>query len=253
MDERIPDGFQRIESPSRIIVVRSDMAADMRAATDAMTLYDFARSRPDVRAFRGRGDAYAFRAPESATTVLVRHSRHGGMLAPVTGDLFLRPGRAAHELNTSHALSSRGVSTAEVLGYASYIVASAFCRTDVMMRFIPGARDLATLLLDEKDVRTRAAALDMTRRLLTAMADARALHPDLNLRNILISDGGDGAGAWVLDVDRVVLDSMTPAQVADANLRRLLRSAAKISGIAGRPMLSAEENSALRSGGNSGA
>ena len=56
--------------------------------------------------------------------------------------------------------------------------------------------------------------------LLEALRRAGATHPDLNVRNVLITDAGAAA---VLDVDRVTFG----AAAAGANAKRLLRSMAK--------------------------
>jgi len=56
--------------------------------------------------------------------------------------------------------------------------------------------------------------------LLEALRRAGATHPDLNVRNVLITDAGVAA---VLDVDRVTFGPAT----AGANVKRLVRSMAK--------------------------
>jgi RIO-like serine/threonine protein kinase len=179
------------------------------------TLYAAAAAHPDRREYGGRGVAYGVRL--AGARVVVRHSRHGGLLAPLTGDLFLPPTRAPHERRSAVRLEERGVPTPEVVAYAVYHV-GLFRRTDVVTREIEGARDLAAC---EATPEAQAAV----ERLLAAMAEAGALHPDLNAKNILVAPDGDGLLAYVIDVDRVVFRK---GGVDHANRARLRRSIAKL-------------------------
>jgi hypothetical protein len=59
------------------------------------------------------------------------------------------------------------------------------------------------------------------------LAAAGAQHPDLNLKNVLISSRDDGYSAYLLDVDRVAFHVPGDPMVARANLDRLLHSLRK--------------------------
>jgi len=190
----------------------------LRETLGAGTLYAWAASRPGRRELRGRGAAYAVALPDGRTDVVVRHSRHGGSLAPITGDRFLAPTRAPRELATSIALRAAGVRTPQVVAYVLYPAGPLLRRADVATRLVPGARDLADAIGAVPDD----AWVGPTAELLCALAAAGARHPDLNLKNVLLSP----AGAWVLDVDVVVLGTR-PADAARANWARLERSLAK--------------------------
>ena len=238
MGERIPDGFQASERKSIHIVARPEILSDIEAAVANGSLYDFAQKQSDVRAFKGRGDAYAFRSA-SDIPIVVRRSRHGGALAPVTGELFFTPGRAPQELKISLALLERDVPTAEFLAYIRYRAGIVFCRTDVVTRFVTDTLDLATVLREERDPKRRSNAIAASAKLLRQMAHARARHPDLNLRNILVRPSE--ISAWVLDVDRVELDQASVGQIGEANLARLLRSARKLESIFKMTMLGSDE------------
>jgi hypothetical protein len=64
----------------------------------------------------------------------------------------------------------------------------------------------------------------------TALTRAGARHPDLNVKNVLLTPGlADGAApqAHVLDVDRMIFGAAGDDAITAANLRRLLRSARK--------------------------
>jgi tRNA A-37 threonylcarbamoyl transferase component Bud32 len=151
--------------------------------------------------------------------VVVRHSRHGGLLAPVTGDLFLPPTRARHEWTVARRLADAGVPTAEVLAYAIYRHGPLFFqRADVVTREITGARDLAASLATPE-------AQEAVEALLAAMARTGAVHPDLNAKNVLLAERHGALTAYVIDVDRVVWRSRG---VDQANRSRLRRSIAKL-------------------------
>jgi hypothetical protein len=182
------------------------------AAVDAIlatgeTLHAWAARAPDARALRGRGISYATQL--SGQRVVVRHSRHGGLLAPVTQDLFLAPTRAPHELDVAIRLRSAGVPTPEVVAYATYAVFPGLRRADVVTREIAGH-----LLVSPEGAEG----------LLRALSHAGAVHPDLNMRNVLV----DGTIAYVLDVDRVYFLRPGDGRVTELNRARLMRSARKL-------------------------
>ena len=167
---------------------------------------------------QGRATAWATALP-TGDEIVVRHSRHGGLLAPITGDLFFAPTRAPHELAAALRLSAVGVTTPEVVAYAIYPAFGPLVRADVATRLLRGAA---------LPVAWRAAATEDSRwvlveaiaRLLESLQRAGVTHPDLNVRNVLVTDGGVAA---VLDVDRVTFG----AGSGGANVRRLLRSMRK--------------------------
>ncbi|GAC1515963.1 MAG: hypothetical protein NVS1B4_08650 [Gemmatimonadaceae bacterium] len=199
------------------------------SVTDALedgTLYDYAKAHPRAVPLAGRGVAYAVPLPDGRTRVVVRHSRHGGVLARVTGDRFLAPTRAPYELSVAVRLAAVGVPTPEIVAYLTYPGGWGTRRSDIATREIPRSRDLAVALLARPDAAARESMLAATSRLLSALADAGARHCDLNLKNILVT-GGDGRSneAYVLDVDRVEFVARGRNAVASANFDRLARSA----------------------------
>ena len=188
------------------------MLDDFVTAIDAIlgtgiTLHTWAATRPNARALHGRDVAYA--ATLGGADVVVRHSRHGGMLAPMTRDLFLAPTRAPHELDVSLRLRTAGVLTPEIVAYATYDVMLGFQRADVVTREVQGSELQSPEGAEE---------------LLAAMSRAGAVHPDLNMRNVLVN----GTTAYVLDVDRVYFLPADDRRVSERNRARLLRSARKL-------------------------
>ena len=212
------------------VVALAPLARAVRAAMTAGTLYEFAERQHaagthGARQMHGRGPVYAVTLPDQATRVVVRHARHGGLLAPLTGDRFLVPTRAPRELALSYRLRDAGVRTPEVVAYALYGVAPLVARSDVATREVAG-RDLGESLRDAGA--PRAAMLEATADLVRALGRAGARHPDLNVKNVLLAPAPDGAfEAWVLDVDRIHLRTPGDPRVTARNLERLARSARK--------------------------
>jgi Lipopolysaccharide kinase (Kdo/WaaP) family len=220
----LPAGYVAFAAAGAEIICVGACASAVRAALDsASTLYDYARTHARARSLAGRGVAYAAPLPDGSTRVVVRHNRHGGVFAPLTGDLFRPPTRAPLELDASVRLAKAGVPTPQLIAYATYPAPLGFRRADVATREVPDSFDLSAVLVkDDSSLRARAWAA--VAGLLRRLAAAGARHHDLNVKNVLLRPDGDALEALALDVDRVTFeagDVMTP------NVARLSRSARK--------------------------
>ncbi|HEX2779882.1 MAG TPA: lipopolysaccharide kinase InaA family protein [Gemmatimonadaceae bacterium] len=204
--------------------MRAREAADVRDLLAAGTLHDWAAHVPGAREYVGREFAYGVSLPSSATPVVVRHARHGGLLAAITGDVWMGAGRAPHELTTSTRLAAAGVPTPEVVAYALYPVALGFSRIDVLIEEIANARDLAAAIADRGGLTDE--LLEPVATLLATLARAGARHEDLNLKNILVTTSATRTVAWAIDVDRVTLE-VPRVRAMEANVARVVRSARK--------------------------
>lgn len=221
-----PAGFERLLLGHAIAVARSDFAPHIRNALvgadgTKATLHDFASRQPGAEPLAGRGVAYAFQLKPTTTRVVVRHNRHGGLFAAITGDRFLSPTRAPYELDVSLALARSGVPTSEILAYVVYPPGGILQRCDVCSREIGASQDLATVLRSGT-APDKSAALERTALLVSELSRAGAQHHDLNARNILLA----GGKAYALDVDRVTL-GVSPERALTGNLARLTRSLRK--------------------------
>ena len=232
-----PPGYERLVRPGVETVARSTLAKPVDEALAAGSLYEYAAHHPEARPLRGRGVAYAVPLPDGATRVVVRRSRHGGWLAPLTGEIFLSPTRAPHELEVSLRLAREGIPTPEVVAYSTYEVAPLLRRADVATREVAGAVDLAAALGSDRDPAAVRNAVRVVAKLLARMAVVGARHPDLNVRNVLIARDDNGhREAWLLDVDRVWFDAPRHPRVREANLSRFARSARKLREREGLPV-----------------
>lgn len=224
-----PPGYTRVTRRGIEAVVLASAARAVEQALEAGTLYQYAEHHPRARMLVGRGVVYAVPLPDAATPVVVRHARHGGLLAPLTGDRFLGRTRAPRELDVALRLARAGVLTPEIVAYAVYSNGGIARRADVATREVPDARDLASALADDPSPARKREALGATARLMARLTAAGARHPDLNLKNVLIARDVNGdLEAWVLDVDRVWFDTPGAQRVNAANLRRFSRSARKL-------------------------
>ena len=96
---------------------------------DEGSVYEWARAQTERREYTGRGPAYGVLLPECSVRVVVRRARHGGLLAPLLGELFLSPTRAPRELAMSMFLRRLGIATPAVVG-STYRVAPMLQRVD---------------------------------------------------------------------------------------------------------------------------
>lgn len=236
----LPDGYVQVAVGASELVCRADLADACVAALGAApagapTLHGWAGAHPARRTFQGRAPAHAAPLPGTDVEVVVRHGTHGGLLAPLTRDLFAAPTRAPRELATSLALQARGIRTPELLAYVRYPAPLGLWRVDVATRLVEGGRDLARALTEpggNADVRPWVRA---TAALLHAMGSAGARHPDLNFKNVLLTPSShdpSACDAWVLDVDVLRLaagapDASRARSITAANLERLERSLVK--------------------------
>ncbi len=190
------------------------------------TLYAWALAQPRKRPMQGRATAWAVPLPDAEVTVVVRHSTHGGLLAPLTKDLFRNP-RAADELRRSWTMRHVGIPTPRILGYAQYpVLGGQFSRADVITREIPDSADLASVLTADDRRFDVTACIEAAVTLLQRLARTWAYHPDLNLKNILLAPSAGGEPvAYALDVDTL---RFAEKHAQWMNTARLLRSARKL-------------------------
>ncbi len=219
----LPAGYERLRIGGTQAVAIPEVVAALREILPSESLYAYAARQPGVRVLQGRAPVYVVPLG-GAGTVVVRHSRHGGLLAPITGDQFLAPTRAPRELAMSVRLTELGIATPLVVASVVYASGRVLRRSDIATREIPRSADLADVLGGASPLVPRADAVRAAAALLAEMARGGVHHPDLNLKNILVATDGSGtAKAFLLDVDRVRIDTAR-ARIASANAARLVRS-----------------------------
>jgi hypothetical protein len=222
-------GYARIRTPGAHGLAMESCKEVLEAILTGETLYEYAARQPDARQFKGRAIAYGITMADGCGDVVVRHAMRGGALARSGSDLFFPPTRGLRELINSLRLRVAEVPTPEVVAFVSYRAGPVFRRSDVASREIHDSHDLAVVLREMPPGEDRASCLLAAGRLLGSLARAGAHHPDLNARNILVRwDAATGAGAYVLDVDRIRFHVPGDPIVASANMSRLERSLRKL-------------------------
>ena len=223
-----PPGYERLLDDGVDAVGLCELAGPLTQALQAGSFYEYAAHHPGARVLTGRGIAYSVPLPDPSIRAVVRRSRHGGLLAPLTGERFLGRTRAPRELRTALRLEQLGVATPKLLAYATYPDIAGMRRADVVTREVPGARDLAAEIMAAEGGGLDDDLVMAVARLLASLTVAGARHPDLNIKNILVTRVPTGApDALVIDVDRVWFDEPGARLVTERNVRRLVRSALK--------------------------
>lgn len=227
--DEVPDVITRVTSTGDVTALSAVVPTLAALVTKYGTLYDWAAERPQPRALRGRAPVFVATLPDDSETVVVRHSWHGGLLAPITGDLFRSPTRAPTEMLRSHLLRKLGIPTSEVIGFARYHAWPGLRRVDVVSRFIPDAYDLGMIASGLAPQIDRDAALAATKELLVRLAAHGVIHPDLNVKNVLLrADRRGDVEALIIDVDVVQWNpNRPPLDTMRANTSRLIRSMRK--------------------------
>ena len=220
-------GYEHFRADGKNVLVATPLASTVRHILERETLYAYAARRPDAIALSGRAAVYVIPLGHDGVRVAVRHVMRGGLIGRIVRDRFFPPTRALRELLTSVRLRIAGVPTPEVLAIATYPAGGLFRTADVVTRYIGGSADLAAVFADARNDAQRRPILDTVVTLLSRLTAAGAQHPDLNLKNILITPAETGYTASVLDVDRVHFHAPSDPMVARANLERLTRSLRK--------------------------
>lgn len=232
--------WERIGSAQ--LIAREEALPFVREAiATAGTLYAYAAACPEAEAIEGRRTVYLIPGPGSSRWV-VRQLTHGGLLAPLTRDRFLRSGtpRPFNELYLGLKLQDRGIATPGINAAVTYPSGPLY-RGEVARDEIPDALDLAACLFGERlDVRQRFEALAASGRLVGSLHRAGVVHPDLNLRNLLIRWSDESARAYILDLEKCRIVPQVSQRRRRRMLQRFRRSARKFTKRTGRQISSGE-------------
>lgn len=180
----------------------------------------FARARR-----RGRGSVPSL--PLGETSIVLRRYRHGGLLAWLTGTLYLGPERALSELRITASAEASGAPVPHVVCLALWPVAGPLWSALIGTHEYGDARDLLEVLSAMDDPRSRR---DLARRVGTAIGklhDCGVEHRDLQVHNIL--SVGPEQRIVVVDLDNASfhVPGPVPAGRRADNLGRLVRSIVK--------------------------
>jgi len=225
---QIPGYQNDTVGPASIIAQDGSLGLVREAIATAGTLYEYAASHPDADTISGRQTVYVIPVPDSGRWV-VRQLSHGGMLAPLTGDRFLRLGvpRPFNELRLSISLRDLGIATPTVVAAVVYPSGLVY-RGEVAREEITDAADLAECLFDSKlSQPLRSDALSSAGQLIGCLHRAGIVHPDLNIRNVLIRWGDEPIEAYILDIEKCWIEAHLSQRARRGMLNRFHRSIRK--------------------------
>jgi hypothetical protein len=236
--EPLPPGFSRRSTGGAETVLRDDVAEALLGAGAAEP--ESMRGRA-AATFEGRGRPFAVEVP-GAGRVFVRQYLHGGALRRVTGDRYRGDARFLEEVRAMSDAASAGVPVPEALGFVSRPAGLAMRRGWLFAREVAGARDALAFLSARPPAAARRGVLASAGRAMRRLHDAGFEHPDLHLKNLLVTASGE---VLVLDLDAARRRDALTREQRLAGLFRFDRYAAK-QAAAGKPVSRADRLRVLR-------
>ncbi|MBW3628783.1 MAG: hypothetical protein KY464_05730 [Gemmatimonadetes bacterium] len=159
--------------------------------------------------------------------VLVRAYRRGGMMRHVNGGRYFLGHRAFDELRATEHAAASGVRVPVVIAALERAARPGYTAA-LVTRWIPGGGELSAWLVG-KDEGAAARVLHESGEQVGKMHAAGVAHPDLNLRNLLVTQLAGDPRVYLLDFDRARLFAgAVPGARRARDLRRLARSARKL-------------------------
>lgn len=221
--------FSWMERGGRSLVLRKGyerILLDMGIAegTDAV----LARAKGKVRALRGRADVFCFPLPGGMGNVVLRRYRRGGLLRHFLRDRFFRSRRPFRELSIVEEAVQAGLNAPQVLGVVLEKEVFFLHRGAILLRQIPGSLDLQAYFQADPKQRMsygrRSQVIRNVAREIRKMHEAGFYHRDLNLKNILVQEGGR---VFVIDFDGSRRYNPLSVRLCTKNLFRFNRSVEK--------------------------
>ena len=159
--------------------------------------------------------------------VVVRGYLRGGLMRHLNRDRYFAGHRALEELRVTEHAAVAGVRVPAVIAAVERHEGLAY-RAWLATRWIEGGEELAGWLAG-KPAATVTAILRDAGGQLARMHAAGIVHPDVNLRNLLVTPASSSAVVYVLDFDRArLLSRPVPGAWRARGLLRLARSARKL-------------------------
>lgn len=200
--QRLPAGFEQRRQGRDRLLVRRDVAAEMARL---LPLFMGLKQVPGARVLAGGRGVTVSVALGGGVHAVVRRSLRGGLPARFVRDIYFgaRP-RPFAEIAAGERLRAAGLPVPEGLGAVVRRVAPFCYRGAVATREIEASSNLWHYLEAMPAAADRRRACAAAGRVVRALHDAGALHPDLNLQNFLVQQGeGDEPRLWLIDLDGV--------------------------------------------------
>ena len=224
----IPASFTLLKKRNVFLLLREDYRDFLlQEGIEEIETY-LAKHRQTTLYLQGRTIHPSIPLKDGARMVL-RHYSHGGLLRFITRDLYLFKSRSFQELALTEEIRSCGIGTIQPIGAMHCCCLTPFYRAYLLSLEIPGAKDMVQYLQDigpqpagealvKKRKMIRSAGF-----LLRKFHQAGFFHADLQLKNLLVTDGQ----ILIIDLDRSYRKPSLSAQERVKNLLRLNRSVDK--------------------------
>jgi 3-deoxy-D-manno-octulosonic acid kinase len=166
---------------------------------------------------------------KDGTKTVVRSYSHGGLLRGLTRNLYLSGSRSFEELVLTEQIRSSGIPTVRPVGAVHRRIFPFFYRAYFISLEIPEAEDLPRYLLrtgshpSPENLVEKRKTIHSVGRLIRQFHRAGFYHSDLQLKNILIAEGGP----LLIDFDRCYRKKVLALRERTRNILRLNRSAEK--------------------------
>ena len=221
----VPDGYAVHRVGDTWLILDRQCADDLvtlRLADPAVRAGLFANAPQ-----RGRGRVPSVDVSKDLSIVLRRY-RHGGLLGPLGGPLFLGPARALGELAVTTRAEASGAPVPHVVCLVLWPSFGPFWSAVIGTREEAQAVDLFAALARTSSSRERVALARVAGAAVGRLHDTGVDHRDLQLRNVMVTDG-PAQRIVIIDLDRAFFHrhGLMPTRRRAANLGRLARSAVK--------------------------
>ena len=224
----IPASFTLLKKGNVFLLFREDYRDFLlQEGIDEIETY-LAKHRETASYLRGR-TIHPSIPLKGGERMVIRHYSHGGLLRFFTRDLYLFGSRSFQELALTEEIRSSGIGTVQPVGAMHRCFLTPFYRAYLMSLEIPGAKDMVHYLQDigpQPAGETLVAKRKIIRSagfLLRKFHQAGFFHADLQLKNLLVTDGK----VLLIDFDRSYRKPSLSTGERVKNLLRLDRSVDK--------------------------
>ncbi|HET6277446.1 MAG TPA: lipopolysaccharide kinase InaA family protein [Candidatus Polarisedimenticolia bacterium] len=170
----------------------------------------------------GRGPLIRLRL--GGQEAIAKRPVHGGLVGRMCGGLYWGRERVLAQLRAAQRLRADGVRTPDILAAGWRSVAGPLHRHAIIASAIQGAINLYEALRNPPPGLSRRAILEQSALVVRRMHDARFLHADLNITNLVVEPLAAGVAVHIVDLDRGRFRGHFDLGDRARNLARLLRS-----------------------------
>jgi 3-deoxy-D-manno-octulosonic acid kinase len=199
----IPASFTLVKKGNVFLLLREDYRdLLLQQGIEEIETY-LAKHRQTTLYLRGR-TIHPSIPLKDGVRMIFRHYSHGGLLRFITRDLYLFGSRSFQELALTEEIRSSGIGTVQPVGAIHRCFLTPFYRAYLLSLEIPGAKDMVHYLQDigpqpaGETLMAKRKIIRSAGLLLRKFHQAGFFHADLQLKNLLVTDGK----VLLIDLDR---------------------------------------------------